>query len=408
MYDLIVVGAGGAGMISAITAAREGKKVLLLEKLAKLGLKLKATGGGRCNLTNTLSNDEFMESFGQNGRFMMTALQSFDNTKVIEFFTSIGVKTASKDGFRIFPDTHDSTSVLDGFQNELQRLHIEIKTDCKVDEILIEEDKIVGVKISDELIKAENIILSTGGLGYPSLGATGDGYKMSEEIGHKITPLYPAMTPLFTKETWVENCRADTIAKATIKVDMKKHKKLKAVGDLIFTKKGLRGPVVLDFARELTPLIEKYGEVPVLVNLTRGKNEEQIRSELKKENQKNLDATILDLLSILLPQPLSKELLNLCEIDENEKLNKIDGLKRDNLIKTLAWTPLTINGSDGFKNAMITRGGISLKQIDPNTMQSKIIKGLYFCGEIIDLDGPCGGYNLQWSFSSGVLAGKLL
>ncbi len=408
MYDLIVVGAGGAGMISAITAARDNKKVLLLEKLSQLGLKLKATGGGKCNLTNTLSSEEFMESFGRNGRFMITALNAFDNTKVIEFFTSLGVKTASKDGFRIFPDTHDSTSVLDGFKNELQRLNIDVKTDTKVEDLIIEDDQIKGVKTSLADYLAPKVILSTGGLGYPTLGANGDGHKISENFGHKITPLYPAMMPLFTKETWVASCTADTIAKVTMRVDMKKHKKLNAFGDLIFTKKGIRGPVVLDFARELTPLIEKYGEVSLLVNMTKGKNEEQIRSHLKNENTKDGDKTILDLISSLLPLSVSKELLKIVQINEDEKYNKIDGIKRDQLIKILVWTPLTINGHDGFKNAMITRGGVSLKQIDPNTMQSKLISGLYFCGEIVDLDGPCGGYNLQWSFSSGYLAGKLL
>ncbi len=408
MHDLIVIGGGGAGMIAAISAAKEGKKVLLLEKLSSLGLKLKATGGGRCNLTNTLSNEDFMNSFGKNGRFMDQALKGFDSKDLREFFESIGVKTDCKDGFRIFPISHDSKSVLDGLKSELERLSVDIKLNCKVDKILIENEQVKGVKSGDETFLAKNIVLSSGGLGYPELGANGDGYKMSEALGHKVTPLYPAMTPLFTKESWVENCRADTIANATIKVDIKKHKNLTACGDLIFTKKGLRGPVVLDFARELTPLLEKYGEVPILVNLTRGRNEEQIRAELKTQNQNKVNQTILELVNTILPESLAKELLNICDIGFNEHLNKIEGIKRDKLIKTLTWTPLTIVGHEGFKKAMITRGGVSLKQIDPNTMQSKMIKGLYFCGEIMDLDGPCGGYNLQWSFSSGYLAGKLL
>ncbi|MCW8838688.1 MAG: aminoacetone oxidase family FAD-binding enzyme, partial [Thiovulaceae bacterium] len=211
-----------------------------------------------------------------------------------------------------------------------------------------------------------------------------------------------------TKETWVENCRADTIAKTIMKVDMKKYKKLTAYGDLIFTKKGIRGPVVLDFAREITPLIEKYGEVPTLVNLTKGKNEDELLKELKNTQSLNPKANILELIKTVLPEAISSELLKLCDIDADEKLKDIDGLKKEKLLKILAWTPLTINGHDGFKMAMITRGGIKLNEINPKTMQSKKINGLYFCGEVMNIDGPCGGYNLQWSFSSGYLAGKLL
>ncbi|SFV70487.1 NAD(FAD)-utilizing dehydrogenases [hydrothermal vent metagenome] len=188
---------------------------------------------------------------------------------------------------------------------------------------------------------------------------------------------------------------------------MKKHKKLRAKGDLIFTNHGIRGPVVLDFAREITPLLKKYSEVPLLLNLTKGKNEEQIQKHFKKELEKNPSLNTLEIVSTLLPLALSRELCNLAEIDTTLKYKKVDGKKRAKLISLLAWTPLTVNGHDGFKMAMITRGGISLKEIDPKTMQSRLIKGLYFCGEVMNLDGPCGGYNLQWSFASGYLAGKL-
>jgi predicted Rossmann fold flavoprotein len=244
-------------------------------------------------------------------------------------------------------------------------------------------------------------------MGYPVLGAEGDGYPMAESVGHKVTDLYPAMMPLKVKETWVENCRADTIAKVGMHVDMKKYKKLSAIGDLIFTKGGIRGPVVLDFSREITPLLSKFDEVPILANLTKGMNEEQIRDHFKKELLKDPHRNTLQLLQTLLPASVSIELCKLAEVDPAQALAKQAGVARDKLIKLLAWTPLTINGHDGFKMAMITRGGIHLKEIDPYTMQSKKINGLYFCGEVMNLDGPCGGYNLQWSFSSGYLAGKL-
>ncbi len=404
-YDLVVVGSGAAGLIASVVASRAGKKVLLLEKLSKVASKLKATGGGRCNLTNTLSNEEFMSRFGKNGRFMQDALQSFDHTDLVNFLKSIGVETHAPDGFRVFPTSHSSQTIIDAFLDELTRLNVEVKCKQKVERLLVEGSYITGVKTQESTYKTNNVILATGGLGYPTLGAEGDGYALVEELGHKVTDLSPAMMPLKIKERWQESCRADTIAKVELRVDLKKYKKLRAKGDLIFTKDGIRGPVVLDFAREVTPILKKYDEVPILLNLTKGKNEEQIRAHLKKTSLDSPDKTIVELVHTLLPLPLSSELCKLAEIDTTLTYKKIDGMKRDKLIQLLAWTPLTVIGHDGFKMAMITRGGISLKEIDPKTMQSKLIKGLYFCGEIMDLDGPCGGYNLQWSFASGYLAG---
>ncbi len=406
-YHLIVIGAGGAGMMAAITAKKEGHSVLLLEKLPKIGAKLKATGGGKCNLTNTLPTNSFMEDFGRNGRFMSHALQELNQKDLRDFFSTLGVESHSPDGFRVFPTTHTANTILTALKNEMLRLGVHILCEQSVDSIYHDNNTITGVGVHDKHYYAPNIIIATGGLGYPKLGAHGDGYALAATLGHKTTPLFPAMTPLKTKEKWGANCRADTIAKAIIRIDLPKAKKLKAQGDLIFTKEGIRGPVVLDFAREVTPLLEKYEEVPLLINLTKGMNEEQLRQHLKLQATKNPQHSILTHTSTLLPQSVAKELLMLCDINPESTYGKISGDLRDRLLKILAWTPLTVVGHDGFKMAMITRGGISLKEINPKTMQSKFVKGLYFCGEVMDLDGPCGGYNLQWSFASGRLAGLL-
>ncbi|QOY55727.1 NAD(P)/FAD-dependent oxidoreductase [Candidatus Sulfurimonas marisnigri] len=406
-FDLIVVGGGAAGIMSAITSARDGKSVLLLEKLPKIAAKLKATGGGRCNLTNTLSNEEFMAKFGRDGRFMQDALGEFDHRALKQFFKDIGVETHAPDGFRIFPTSHSSSTIISALENELHNLHVEVSCLQKVQKLIHVENKIVGVKTSSDTFSAPKVIVATGGLGYPTLGAQGDGYDMARELGHKTTELYPAMMPLKTKDEWVKNCRADTIAKVELRVDLKKHNKLRATGDLIFTNNGIRGPVVLDFAREITPLLSKYGELPILANLTKGMNEEQLNQHLKKEAESNPHAEILKYICALLPEPLSLELLHLADIDPKGTYGKISGSSKAKLINILAWTPLTISGHDGFKMAMITRGGINLKEINPKTMQSRLIYGLYFCGEVMNLDGPCGGYNLQWSFASGHLAGLL-
>jgi len=407
-YDLIVIGSGAAGIIAAIVAARNKKRVVILEKLSQIASKLKATGGGRCNLTNTLSNEEFMNRFGRDGRFMQDALKAFDHTKLVSFLEEIGIETHAPDGFRIFPTSHSSATIIEGLKKELDNLGVKILCDQKVTRLLSTGKHIDGVRTQSDTFLAPNVIVATGGLGYPTLGAEGDGYNLASELGHKVTDLSPAMMPLKTKESWVANCRADTIAKVELRVDLKKHKKLRAKGDLIFTKSGIRGPVVLDFAREITPLLKKYAEVPVLLNLTKGKNEEQIREHFKKMLLDENIKSVGELVKTLLPEALAYELCKLAKIDPNEKYKKIEGKKRDKLISLLTWTPLTITGHDGFKMAMITRGGISLKEINPKTMQSKLIDGLYFCGEVMNLDGPCGGYNLQWSFSSGYLAGQLL
>ena len=407
MYHLIVIGSGAAGMMAAITAARAGKKVLLLEKLSKIGAKLKATGGGRCNLTNTLDNETFMSHFGRDGRFMSPALEALDHKALITFFSDIGVESHAPDGYRVFPLTHSSSTIINAMAQEMQNVGVTLLCSQKVESLVHNGIKVMGVHTTTDTFYGDAVVIASGGMGYPVLGAEGDGYPMAESVGHKITDLYPAMMPLKVKEKWVENCRADTIAKVAIHVDMKKYRKLQSKGDLIFTKDGIRGPVVLDFSREITPLLAKFDEVPVLINLTKGLNEEQIRQHFKKVLEKNPHQNTLKLLCTLLPESVSIELCKLAMIEPTLSLTKQKGVNRDTLIRLLAWTPLTIHGHDGFKMAMITRGGIHLKEIDPYTMQSKKLNGLYFCGEVMNIDGPCGGYNLQWSFSSGYLAGRL-
>ncbi len=406
-YDLIVIGSGAAGIMAAISASCEKKSVLILEKLPKLGAKLKATGGGKCNLTNTLCMDEFIDKFGRDGRFMRDALKVFSQKDLIKFFEEIGVSTHAPDGFRVFPTTHASTTIINALEKKLSQIGVKILFNQKAESIIFEEQKIKGLKTQTQSFETDNIIIATGGLGYPSLGAEGDGYKLAKQVGHTITPLYPAMIPLHTKEKWVANCRADTIANATIQINLPKAKKYKANGDLIFTKNGLRGPVILDFAREITPFLERYKEVPLLINMIKGMDEDRLYHYLKQQNSADMDNTLIKQLSKILPESILKELCKLKQIDPKSSFSKLSGKQRESLLKVLTQTPLTIIGHDGFDKAMITRGGISLKEISPKSMQSKLIKGLYFCGEVINIDGPCGGYNLQWSFSSGFLAGKL-
>ena len=405
VFDVIVIGGGPAGIMASISAAKNKNNVLLLEKLPKIAAKLKATGGGKCNLTNTLSSIEFMEKFGKNGRFMSHALDTFTASDLRDFFASIGVQSHAPDGFRVFPVTHSSSIILQALDDELEKQNVSIECNVNIKEI--KKDEIFTIICDGNIYQGKNLIIATGGLGYPTLGATGDGYTYAKDFGHKITSLHPAMMPLFTKEKNFASCKADTIAKAILKVNLPKYKKLKLTGDLIFTNNGIRGPVVLDFARELTPILAENNEVPLLINFLKGMNEEEVYKYIKDDILKNPNHTILENLNKLLAFSVINEICNICEVNPNDKFKNIDGLKREKLVKTLTWTPFTVIGHEGFKNAMITRGGIDLKEIDSKTMQSKIIDGLFFCGEVVNIDGPCGGYNLQWSFSSGYLAGLI-
>ncbi|HQS65726.1 MAG TPA: NAD(P)/FAD-dependent oxidoreductase [Sulfuricurvum sp.] len=406
-FDVIVVGGGAAGLIAAITAARLGKKVLLLEKLSQIAAKLKATGGGRCNMTNTLSNEEFMSRFGRDGRFMTPALKAMDHKNVITFFREIGVESHAPDGYRVFPITHSALTIIAALTDEMNKLGVNIITSARAKTIEHDGQRTIGVSTQENTYYAHNVIIATGGLGYPQLGAEGDGYTMASTIGHKVTELYPAMMPLHTKESWVANCRADTLPKVEIRIDLPKAKKIRLKGDLIFTNHGIRGPVVLDAAREINPFLTEHKEVPLLCNFTKGLNENQLLDHIKNEIHKNPEQSILTHIKTLLPEALSREICAMALADPDVGFNKLPGLQRDQIIKLLAWTPLTVTGHDGFKMAMITRGGVSLKEIRPETMESKLLKGLFFCGEVMNLDGPCGGYNLQWSFASGYTAGHL-
>ncbi len=400
-YDLIVIGSGPAGLMCAIQAAQRKLKTLIIEQLPTLAAKLKATGGGRCNLTNTLDNNSFISKFGRQHRWMLNAINLFDHHSLITFFNQLEVDTHAPDGIKVFPTTHKSDTIVNALIKKAKKENITILTNTKLTDILIQNKHIVGIKTQSNHYQCTNVTLATGGLGYPHLGSTGEGFKLAKKVGHSITSLYPAMLPLKTQEKWVAHCTADTIAKATIKIN----KKIIANGDLIFTKTGLRGPAILDCSREITPLLATQQKVNLLINLTKGLNEEEIAQQLNKHQLANKNATVLDSIKTMLPNSVAKELCKLSGCNSQKRLTKQTGKHKIALFKILTWTPLTIIGHDGFAKAMITRGGINLKEVDCNTMQSKLIKGLFFCGEILDLDGPCGGYNLGWCFTSGYTAG---
>ncbi len=401
--DVVIIGAGASGMVAGIRAGRLGRSVRILEKSPSPGRKLLASGGQRCNLSNTLDSDQFMERVGRNGRFMGPALDLLGGPKLREFFHGIGVETVVHDGFRVWPKTRKSSTVLAGLLGEIERLGVPIDTGCEVEGVRF-EDGLFHVVHDGGTVRSNELIIATGGLALPKSGAAGGGYGFAQAFGHKITERHPAGVPVVTAETWPGRCTAHTVGKAHLAVALPKHAKVARVGDLIFTKNGLRGPVVLDISRELSPLLERYGELPMWMNLCRGKTQEDWQG-LFKDWRAGRDGPLVERLVEHLPLELAEVMLELAGVQRGTAAHALKGEPRDALARTLAKTPITITGTTGYDGAFITRGGARLKDVRPETMESKLQPGLYLCGEVLDLDGPCGGFNLQWAFASGFLAG---
>jgi predicted Rossmann fold flavoprotein len=402
LFDLLIIGGGASGMVAAITAARRGESVVLCEKSPSLGRKLLASGGQRCNLSNTLNTDDFMDRWGRDGRFLGSALSELGGPKLRDFFHDIGVKTVVLDGFRVWPETRKSSTVLKGLEDELARLGVQIAVDCEV--LATENDgEHFHVTHPGGVYRSRRLIIATGGLALPKSGANGGGYGFAESFGHRINSTSPAGVPLVSGEAWTARCTAHTIGKAHLQVALKKHAKIARTGDLIFTKQGIRGPVVLDISREIAPLLERYDNVPIVMNFCRGKDQEQWQ-RIFKDWRTGKNASITERMTEHLPLEVAQVLLELANVPVSTQVHTLQGGARDELIQILLKTPLTITGTTGYAGAFVTRGGVRLKEVNPDTLESKCQPGLYLCGEVLNLDGPCGGFNLQWAFASGYLA----
>lgn len=402
-YDLAIVGGGASGLVAAIAAARRGRRVVLCEKMPAPGMKLLASGGQRCNVTNTLSTEAFMERFGPEGRFMGPALAELGGEKLRSFFRALGVETVVSDGFRVWPATRRSETVLAGLRAELERLGVRVRLGCEVREALF-ADGCFQLACEAGTIAATKLILATGGLTYPRLGTTGDGYRFARGFGHHVNPCYPGGVPLLTRERWPGLCTAHTIGKAVVQFAAARQKKIVRTGDVIFTEHGIAGPVILDLSREISPLLAKHGTVSLKLNLGRGRNREDWQA-IFKEWRQGSGGMVPERLAEHFPPPLAEVLCELARIEPQTTAHALGGEERIRLIGILVETPLTVVDTAGYDQAFITRGGVSLKEVDPNTLESRLCPGLYLSGELLDLDGPCGGFNLQWAFASGYLAG---
>jgi len=403
-YDLIVVGGGPAGMLGAATAAANGIKVLLLEKNEKLGKKLYITGKGRCNFTNNGDTDDFLNNIVTNRKFLYSAFKSFNNYQLIGLLESLGVKTKVERGNRVFPESDKSSDVIKALHRFLQINNVEIRLNAEVKGILAENDQITGVSLAaDKKISGKKVLLATGGMSYRQTGSTGDGYRMAQQLGHSIVEPKPALVPLVTAEKWVKDLQGLTLKNVSVKLWNSKAK-IEQFGEMIFTHFGVSGPIILSISSFLKEQLNS--PVKLKIDLKPALSDEQLDDRLQRDFNKFTGKHLKNSLDDLLPQKMIPVILEQSGVDIHKQVNQVTKIERGLLVHTLKNLPLTITGTRPLNEAIITSGGVNVKEINPSTLESKIIKGLYFAGEVIDVDALTGGYNLQIAFSTGYLSGS--
>ena len=413
MPKVIVIGGGQAGMMAAITAAENGNDVTILEKMPSFGRKLLITGKGRCNITSSLYMSEFIKNTPGNGRFLYSAFQNYTNADIIEFLRKQGLKVKEERGNRIFPVTDKSIDVLNCFKKRIDELKIKYKFDTRVEKILIKSNEVLGVRTNKEIIQTDKIILATGGKSYPLTGSTGDGYKIAKDLGHTITPIKPSLVPLEVYEK--EECKrlqGLSLRNVAIKLIDEERKKLiyEDFGEMVFTHFGISGPTILSSSahlaryREIDYLLKKK-YISLSIDLKPALTEEQLDDRILRDFKEFKNKQFKHSLDKLLPQKLIPLIIEVSGIDGNKRVNEITKTERKRLGQLLKNFTITIKAFRPVEEAIITAGGVSTREINPKTMESKLIKGLYFAGEIIDVDAYTGGFNLQIAYSTGYTAG---
>lgn len=392
-------------MMSAISATFAGARAEIIEQLDRPGVKLLATGGGRCNITNTLDTDSFMEHFGKHGRFMQPALSMMSSAKLRSFLAEHGVPTACPDNFHVYPVSNSSASVLHALWKLCDDLKVKRILGAEVKDLVVENGSVTGVDSTSGRIHAHRVVLATGGKSYPDLGATGSGYELAARAGHSIVPPLPVLVPLVTRQTWPRELSGVSLRDVRVWIDLPRHDKAARSGDMLFTLTGISGPAILDLSRDVVPLLRQNGAVPLRVNLCPDVSAGQWNARFDEWQSRHGRKKVVNLLDQHLPSSLARAILRLACADENIQAAAFTRQQRNAVLEHVSRLPLAVTGAGDFDNAMVTRGGVSLREVDPKTLQSRKVCGLFFAGEILDLDGPCGGYNLQWAFSSGWLAG---
>ena len=418
---VVIIGGGPAGMMAAITSAKQGNDVILLEKMKSCGRKLLITGKGRCNITSSLPMDKFIENIPENGKFLYSAFKNFTNQDIITLLKENNVNVKEERGNRIFPLSDRSLDVLQAFENEMKKNKVKIYTETEVKEIKIKDNVVNKVIYLNkrsgivEEILTEKVILATGGKSYPLTGSTGDGYNIAKELGHTITKISGSLVPLISKNEDLQLCQAMqglSLRNISMKiVDEEKNKKIyEDFGELLFTHFGVSGPTILSSSahilryKNVEELLKK-GKIKLQIDLKPALNEEKLNLRLLRDFEKFKNKQIINSLNELLPKKMIEPVIKKAKIKNEKRINEITKQKRENLIRVIKCFEITISGFRPIEEAIITRGGINVKEINPKTMESKLIKGLYFAGEIIDVDAYTGGFNLQIAYSTGYTAG---
>lgn len=405
LYDFCIIGAGPAGIFSAINLAKSGKSVILIEKNSKIGIKLLITGKGRCNITNSEPDfREFISKYGNNGKFLFSAFSKFNNFDIVSFFEENGLKTENERGNRIFPKTGNAKDILEILKRSLKKYKVEILKNSPVLEIVKNKNKIEKIILENKKeIEAENYIIATGGKSYPLTGSTGDGYKFAEKLGHKIIKPKPALCPIILKEN-ISELEGLSLKNVNISIYYKNEKLIDNFGEAIFTRDGMSGPIILDMSEKISEYLDKYLNIKLKIDfkpaLDFKKLDERVLRDFEKLNNKDYKNS----LDKLLPKKLVPFIIKKSGIDPDKKVNSISKDERKKIIHLLKECEFNISELDGFKKAIITSGGIDIKEVDPKNMKSKIIDNLYFAGEILDINGPTGGYNLQvcWTTANAI------
>ena len=405
MKKIIIIGGGPAGMMAAIRAAENGARVILFERNNKLGRKLSITGKGRCNLTNAADTQEIIKNIPGNGKFLNSVLNSFTSNDTINFFESLGLKTKLERGNRIFPASDSAAEVIEVLTRELENLGVEVRLNSRVENIIANDKKVLGVEVKGKFFDCDAVILATGGASYPATGSTGDGFKFAKILGHTVTEILPALVPLEIEEDFVKELQG--LSLKNVRVTLKADDKVAAeiFGEMLFTHFGISGPIILTLSRQVAKFLAYEKFVEVLINLKPALTPEQLNARILRDFEKFKGKIIKNAMIELLPQKLIPVILDLAYIDENKKVDEITKLERQNLIEILRGLPLTISATRPISEAIVTAGGVSVKEINPKTMESKIVENLFIAGEVLDVDGNTGGFNLQAAWAMGNSAG---
>ena len=413
MSHVIVVGGGAAGMFAAIAAAKNGHQVTLYEKNEKLGKKIFITGKGRCNITNAADMEELFDAVVTNSKFLYSSFYGYTNQNVIDFFEDAGVPVKIERGNRVFPISDHSSDVIRALEREMKKVGVKVCLNTEVKSVEAEKDKFNKVVLKDTTTQtADACIVATGGLSYRSTGSTGDGFRFAENVGHKVTQCFPSLVPMETKEPWIGELQGLSLRNVEAKILDGKKELYKDFGEMLFTHFGVSGPLIISASRYVgKKFMDKNGqkkELTLEIDLKPALTEEQLDQRVLRDFEENHNRQFKNAITKLFPTKLIPVMLELGGIDPEKKVNSIEKEERKQFVHLIKHFRMTLTGLRDYPEAIITKGGVNVKEIDPGTMESKLVKGLYFAGEVLDLDALTGGFNLQIAWSTGYAAGNAI